>query len=208
MRPEELTCERLERLVKLAAAGLSVNIDTLEAGETIATKRWNSCLSFYITKYQVIHSVAVFFRNEKDAATAQAILEEKGLDEMLFWCWSEYPALPQRKFELGYRGMTEERWDDLFYFMVNEMVYFVWRGKTKESIEWEPILICNDLWMLACSDFAYLPIEQFSRLRQVHELYNWYGQAAWACHAEGNEPHPRTASTDQYKAAREWCQTN
>lgn len=205
---EELTNERFELMVKLAASGLTVDIEPLEKDEAIGTTRFRNIFGFYVSRNKQTYSVYYTLRTDEEAAQAQDVLEEHGLDGLLRHLWSGFPILPDRKYQPGYRGMTEERWDDLFYFVSHQMVYFVWRGEDRNSLEWSPILICNDLWLLACSDFSEIPVEQFTRLRAAHEQFGWYGQAAWACQFSELEPHDRTRRVELYKSAREWCNAN
>lgn len=205
MKPEELTDERLLRLIKLGAATSDLHIEALEHNETIAASTFEGLLWFYITRKDVVYSVGMQVPTKERAAQARDVLEEHGLDAMLENLWAPYADKLPAEVDVSERGLTPEHWDDLFYIVSHELVYFMWGSHHRNvPVKWWPILICNDLWMLACSDFSELPFDQLKVLRKAHELFGGDGSNAWACVFNDRVPVERHTKRDNFQRAQLW----
>lgn len=214
MRPEELTNERFERLIWLGAAYSNLDIDPLEEGERVAPfVLGNAIVWFYITRNGKTYSVALTLYGGQDAPArarrAIDVLEEHGLDAMLAELWAPHVEQWGNTVNLTQRGMTEQHWEDLFYFASHETIYFGWMENVPgPGSHWRPFLICNDLWTLACGDYSEMPLDQWSFIRTAHEVHGWNGTAAWTCDYNNDPPHQYHLKNSAYLEAAEWVKEN
>lgn len=208
MELEELTDERFLRLINIAACLNNLDIEALEENEVPRTWTYDdSLIMFYVTRRGVPYSVTFSLSHKHSAGQARDVLEEQGLNALLSHLWQPFAEQLTLDTVLTRRGFTPERWDDLFYIVSHQLVYFMWRSHHRnQPLDWSPILICNDLWMLACSDFSELPLEELKTVRAAHELFGMDGPEAWACEFNNRVAVERHLKRDNFNKAHLWIQ--
>ncbi len=206
MELEELTDERFLRLINIAACLNNLDIEALEKNEVPRTWTYDdSLIMFYVTRKGVPYSVTYSLSNAHSAGKARDVLEENGLDALLACLWEPYVDKVALDLDLTRRGFTPELWEDLFYVVSHQLVWFMWRSSHRnQPLDWSPLLICNDLWMLACADYSELPLEELRTVRKAHELFGWDGPAAWASEFNNRTPVERHTKREDYNRAQLW----